>query len=152
MARGDKFLDAIQGSCDAVLSALEATEARVERVGRAVLRETREGEHEVIELARQWVNAPTNYVDNLFALLDMQGRAQHRTIELTRDTFKGAREYAGEMQSAMSQLVEANGTVGEAALKGLRHVVERGRGAAPPEKRRPAKLTRISVANGSRVA
>jgi hypothetical protein len=157
MGRGDRVLDAIDKGFDAVLSALEATQSRADRVARAALRETRSAERELSEYARRCLVAPTSYVDNTFELVALQGRAQHRTVELTREFFAGAQEYGGELQASLTRILEANQELGEATIEGLREayvsIEKRARGeqaAAAPRGR--AKLTRIDVADGSQVA
>jgi hypothetical protein len=157
MARSDKFLDALDQGFDAAFSALEATEARIDKVTRVALRETRSAEQEALAFTRRVLQAPANIVDHLFELVALQGRAQHRTIELTRELFAGAGEYGSELQASLVRLLEANQTLGEATLEGLREafgaIEQRMRGEQPKAAPRGrARLTRIAVANGDQVA
>src|SRR3990170_1811218 len=140
----DKFFSAVNESYDALLSAVEATNARGYRASRTVLKEARKGERELVGLARKWTGAPTKFFDLFEAVLDVQARGQQRTLELTRDVVGGVRESGREVREATRGVVEGNRAAGEAVVEGLRgaysRTVERFRGAeeAEPVAARPA--------------
>lgn len=135
----DRLFDAINESYDALTAAIEATEERGHRVSRTVLSEARKGEQEVVALARQWANDPTNVFENLGALVDTQARAQRRALELARDSLTGAGEYGSEVQQALTRVIQANRQATEATIEALRRGVNRVRGTAEPEEAAPPR-------------
>jgi hypothetical protein len=145
----EKFFDAINESYDALVSAVEAAEARGHNVSQVVLQEARKGEREVVELARKWTGAPTSFFDTFATVVEVQARAERRALELARDALSGANEYRAEVQEALERVIKANRTATEATVDALRNAFSRLRGAeeqAEPGRRRPTRLTNVPVA------
>lgn len=124
----DKFFHAINDAYDGMLAAIEAANNRGYKVSRTLLKEARKGERELVGLARKWTDAPTNYFDFFESVLDVQARAQTRTLELARDFLGGAGGYRGDVQEAMTRVVKANREAGEATVEALRDAYERSVG------------------------
>jgi hypothetical protein len=121
----DKFLEAMDASYGALMTALEAAEARGHRVSKTMLAEARKGEKELLALTRGWVDAPTSVYENVEAMIEMQARAQRRALELARESLHGAGEYRSEVQDALRQVIKANRTAGEAVIEALREATSR---------------------------
>jgi hypothetical protein len=113
----DKFLDAVDETYAALLTALEATEQRGHQVSQLALAEARKGEQEVITLARAWADTPADAYDHLAAMIDAQMRAQQRALELARDWLKGAGEYRTDVREAVRRMIRANRAAGEAMVE-----------------------------------
>ena len=145
----EKFFEAINESYDALLSAVEATEARGHNVSQVVLQEARKGEREVVELAQKWTGAPTSFFDNFATVVEIQARAERRALELARDALDGANEYRAQVREALERVIKANRTATDATVDALRNAFSRLRGAeeeeAEPGRRRPARLTHVPV-------
>lgn len=150
----DKFLEAIDASYDALITAIEATEARGDRVSKTLLAEARKGEKELSALARGWADAPTSVYENLEAMIDAQARAQRRALELTRESLKGAGAYRSAVQDALRQMIKANRAAGEAIIEALREATSQAAQQAErlprPRQLRPrtVRLSRVPVAAG----
>jgi hypothetical protein len=147
----DRFLDAVDETYSALLTALEATEKRGHKVSAKTLEEARKGEKELVILARQWADSPTSVYENLTAMIDAQFRAQQRVLELAREALSGAGEYRTEVQEALRQVIKANRKASDATVEAARetvsHAVERVR--RPGEAEEP-KTTKIPVGTGNR--
>ena len=156
----DRLLDGINEGYGALLSAVEDTEVRRHKVSRTVLAEARKGEHEVVELARQWIGSPTSFFDNFEAAVEVEARAQRRVLELGRDTVVGAADYRREMQRALRRLVrasrQAGGVVAESARDAYALLTARVREQAPEEAQlispRPARRRPRTPRRGSHAA
>jgi hypothetical protein len=145
----DRFLDAVDETYGALLTALEATEQRGHKVSARALEEARKGEKEIVALARRWADSPTNVYENLTAMIDVQFRAQQRVLELAHDALSGAAEYRTEVQEALRQVIKANRKAGDATAEAARetvsHAVEQVRARSP----RPRSATAsVRAANG----
>lgn len=152
----DKFFDALNESYDALLTAVEAAEARGHKLSNAVIDEARKGEKEVVALARKWADAPANVFENLEAMVETQARAQQRGLELARDALGGAGEFGNDVREALRRVIEANAKAGEATAEAAQEVVHkaytrvrRGEDTAPSEPKH-SKTTKAPVAAGSR--
>ena len=150
----DKFFDALNESYDALLTAVEAAEARGHKLSNAVIDEAREGEKEVVALARKWADAPTNVFENLEAMVEAQGRAQQRGLEFARDALGGAGEFGADVQEALRRVIKANAKAGEAtaevAQEAARKAYTRVRRGEESELGGPthSKVTKAPVAVG----
>ncbi len=149
----DKFFDAINETYDALLTGIEATEERGHRVSRIVLTEARKGEKELSTLARTWADSPSSVYENLEAMIDAQGRAQRRALELARDSVKGAGEYGEEVQEALRRMIRANRAATDAVVEVARTASSRAAKQAerlplPGRAARPVRPSRIAVAEG----
>ncbi len=141
------MLDVVNESYGALLSAAEDTEARSHKLSRTVFAEARKGEHEVLELARKWIDSPTSYFDNFEAAVDVQARAQRRVLELARDALRGAADYGAELRRALKRFRMANRQAAEVVVDSVRdsyaRLGERVRGEGEKEPRpfpvRPAR-------------
>ncbi len=155
----DKFFDAVNDSYDALLFAIEAAEARGYRASNAVIDEARRGEKEAIALARKWTDAPTSVFENLQAMLEAQGRAQQRRLELARDALEGAGEFGTDVRDALRLVVKANAKAGEATAEAAQEVARRAYSRIRREDdadaeeassgRKHAKATKVPVAAGT---
>ncbi len=151
----DKFFDALNESYDALLTAVEAAEARGHKFSNAIIDEARQGETEVVALARTWSDAPGNVFENLKAMVEVQGRAQRRGLELARDALGGAGEFGNDVQEALRRVIKANARAGEATAEVAQDVVHKAytrvRGGEEPEPGGPkhSKATKVPVAAGS---
>jgi hypothetical protein len=117
--RQNKFLEAIDASYGALVTAIEATEARGDGVSKILLAEARKGEKEFSALVRGWVDAPTNVYENLEAMVDAQARVQRRALALARESLEGAGAYQLEVRGALRQMIKANRAAGEMILEAL---------------------------------
>ena len=150
----DKFLDAMDETYDALITGIEATEARGDKVSKTLLAEARKGEKEASKLARSWVDSPVSLFENLEAMIDAQARAQTRALELARDALKGAGEYRGEVQEALRRMIRANRTIAEAMVEvartGSSRAARRVERLPRPRMARPRAVrpSRIPVAEG----
>ena len=150
----DRFFDAINETCDALVAGLEATEERGHRVSRTLLSEARKGETELSKLARTWTESPRSIYENVEAMIDAQGRAQQRALELTRDAVKGAGAYRGELQEALRRMIRANRSATDAMVEVARTATSRAARQADrlPRLRvarpRPLRPSRITVVEG----
>jgi hypothetical protein len=146
----DKFFDAINEVYDALLAGIEATEERGHRVSKTLLAEARKGETELSKLARTWAESPSSVYENLEAMIEAQGRAQQRVLELTRDAFKGAGAYRGELQEALRRMIRANRSATDAMVEVARTATSR---AARQTDRLPRlRLARPQPVRPSRIA
>jgi hypothetical protein len=150
----DKFFDAIDETYNALVTALEATEARGDKVSQTLFAEARKGEREASKLARSWVDSPTSLYENLEAMIDAQARAQSRALQLARDSLKGAGAYREEVQEALRRMIQANRNIAEAIVEVSRTGASRAaRGAEslPRPRRMQARTvrpSRVPVAEG----
>jgi hypothetical protein len=148
----DKFLEAIDASYGALITAIEATEARGDRVSKTLLAEARKGEKELSALARSWVDAPASVYENLEAMIDAQARAQRRALELARESVNGAGAYRSEVRDALRQMIKANRAAGDVILEALREATSRAAQQAErlprPRRLRPhaVRPSRVPVA------
>ena len=153
----DKFFEAVNESYDALLTAVQAAEARGHKFSSAVIDEARKGEKEVVTLARKWADAPTDVFENLEAMLEAQGRAQQRGLELARDAWGDAGEFGADVQDALRRVIKANAKAGEATVEVAQEVAQRAytrvRGREDPDIEsdgaKPAKATKVAVAAGT---
>lgn len=120
VATRDKFFDAINECFDAFITGLEATEERGHKASRNLLDETRKGERELAALAKTWVDTPTSFFENFGAMIDLQTRAQVRTLELARDALQEAGAYRADLQEAMQRMIRANRQAAEALVEAAR--------------------------------
>jgi hypothetical protein len=121
----NRFIDAINETYDALLTAIEASELRGHKISQTVIEEARKGERELMELARNWVDTPANVFDNLGAMIDAQARAQRRALELAQASLEGAGEYRSEVQGAFRRVIKANRVAAEATLEVAREATHR---------------------------
>ena len=148
----DKFFDAINETYDALVTAIEASEERGHRVSRTLLDQARKAEQEVSALARGWVDSPRSVYENLEAMIEAQTRAQHRALELARDSLKGAGDFRGEVQEALRRMIRANRAAAEAVVEVAREASSRAARQVErvprPRRARPgaARPARIPVA------
>jgi hypothetical protein len=145
----DRFLDAVDEMYGALLTALEATEARGHKVSQTAFEEARKGEKELVALTRTWADSPTSLFENLTAMVGVQARAQQRALELAREALSGAGEYRTEVQDALSRVIKANRKASDATVEAARetvsHAVERVRGGEAEGR----KTTKTPVATGN---
>jgi len=152
--RRDKFLEAIDASYGALITAIEATEARGDRVSKTLLAEARKGEKEFSALVRGWVDAPANVYDNVEAMIDAQARAQRHALALARESLEGAGAYRSAVQGALRKMIKANRAAGEVILEALKEATSRAAQQAErlprPRRMRPhvVRPSRIPVAAG----
>ena len=153
----DKFFDAVNESYDALLTAVEAAEARGHKLSNAVIDEARRGEKEMLTLAQKWVGDPTSVFDNLEAMMEVQARAQQRRLEFARDVLGGAGEFGTDVRDALRRVVRANAKAGEATAEAAQEVAHkaytrvRGGKEAEIESGGPkhTKATKVPVAAGA---
>jgi len=150
----DKFFDALDEAYDALITAIEATEAQGDKVSKTLLAEARKAEKEASKLARSWVDSPTSLYENLEAMIDAQARAQTRMLELARDSLKGAGAYRGQVQEALQRMIRANRNIAEAMVEvartGLSRAARRVERLPRPRRARPRAVrpSRIPVTEG----
>jgi hypothetical protein len=150
----DKFLEALDSGYGALMSIIEATEARGDRVSRTLLAEARKAEKELLALTRGWVDSPASVFDNLDAMIDAQARAQRRTLALAREALDGAGAYRAEVRAALRQMMKANRAAGDVTLGALREVTARTAEQANrlprlrPVRRRAVRPARVPVSAG----
>ncbi len=147
----EKFFDAINESYDALLTAIEATEARGHALSSVAIDEARTGEKEVVALAQKWVDAPSNVFENLQAMLEAQTRAQRRVLQLASDALSGAGEYGTDVQDALRRVIKANAKAGEATVEAAQKMYARGRGGEGTESdgHKNPSATKVPVAEGT---
>lgn len=158
-ATRDKFFDAVNESYDALVTAIEAAEARRHKVSNAVIDEARRGEKEMVTLARKWVDAPTSVFDNLEAMLEVQGRAQQRRLDLARDALGGAGEFGTDLREVLGRVIKANAKAGEATAEAAQEVARKAYTRIRPgdeteievesDGRKHTKATKVPVAAGT---
>jgi hypothetical protein len=142
----DKFLEELDSGYGALMSVIEATEARGDRVSRKLLAEARKAEKELLALTKGWVDAPGNLFENLEAMIDAQARAQKRTLALARETLDGAGAYRSEVRAALRQMIKANRAAGDVTLGALREVTVRQADRLPQLRRiRPRTVAPVQV-------
>ena len=125
-----QFVDSMVEVYEAMLSALEATEARGHKVSRALLTEARRGEKEVETLARKWAEHPAMIADNISAAIDAQANAERRALELARESLGAAQEYREEVQKSLAKVIAANQEAASALRRAAREGYPRVRSAA----------------------
>ena len=151
----DRFFDAINESYDALLTGIQATEARGEKVSRTLLEEARKGQQELVALARKWVDTPTSFFENIETALDAQARLQRRALELARYALSGAGEYRVEVREALGRIIKANRAATEATAEAVRDGygravgrIRRTDGEGASVRNRLAEPSRVPVASG----
>ena len=111
-----KFFGAMNEGYDAFIDTIRAANDRGHRMSTALIEDVQRGQREAVELATKWAEAPLDLASLSSSIADASTKAQNRSLEVTRLLFGEMAEAQEESREVFQRVVNANRSVGEAAI------------------------------------
>lgn len=109
------YLDTLIKGQEQILAAIKGARARGVRVTDDLTDSVAAGQRDIVELGKRLVRHPTDYSENIKALLDSATGAQERALELAKQMYREQCDLSSELRELFTAAFESSKIAGKTA-------------------------------------